>query len=181
MSTPTSGTAGAASDRAARHAARHAALIKTFYDAFARRDGAAMAALYLPDAEFSDPVFPHLRGSEIGAMWKMLCERAADFELTYSGVRGDESGGEAEWQARYTFSRTGRKVHNIIHARFELREGPDGVKIARHTDRFSFWRWSRQALGPVGLLLGFLPALQKKVQAQSAKLLADYSKKNAPA
>ena len=173
MSTSTPTPPAAAGDRAARNAA----VIKALYDAFARRDGAAMAALYLPDAEFSDPVFPKLRGAEIGAMWKMLCERAADFELTYSGVRGDEQGGDADWQARYTFSRTGRKVHNIIHARLELREGPDGVKIAKHTDDFSFWRWSRQALGPVGLLLGFLPAIQKKVQAQSAKLLADYMKK----
>ncbi|MFO0575597.1 MAG: nuclear transport factor 2 family protein [Polyangia bacterium] len=177
MSTSTPPPPAAAGDRAARNAA----VIKAFYDAFARRDGAAMAALYLPDAEFSDPVFPSLRGAEIGAMWKMLCERAADFELTYSGVRGDEQGGDADWQARYTFSRTGRKVHNIIHARFELREGPDGVKIAKHTDAFSFWRWSRQALGPVGLVLGFLPAIQKKVQAQSAKLLADYMKKGAAA
>ena len=161
-------------------AAAHAALIKAFYEAFARRDGATMAASYLPDAEFSDPVFPHLVGAEIGGMWKFLCERAADLSLTHSEVRADDKTGSCRWDAHYTFSATGRKVHNIIHARFEFRDDAAGnPKIYRHKDEFSFWRWSRQALGPVGLLLGYLPPIQKKVQSQSAKLLAGYLKKNA--
>ena len=33
------------------------ALLDTFYAAFARLDGAAMAQCYAPDASFSDPVF----------------------------------------------------------------------------------------------------------------------------
>ena len=40
-------------------------------------------------------------------------------------------------------------------------------KIVRHIDRFDFWRWSRMALGPAGLLLGWTPLLHKKVQAKA--------------
>ena len=36
-----------------------------FYGAFARREGAAMAALYSDHATFSDPVFPGLRGGSL--------------------------------------------------------------------------------------------------------------------
>ncbi len=35
----------------------HGALIARFYDALGRRDAAAMAACYAPDATFTDPVF----------------------------------------------------------------------------------------------------------------------------
>ena len=52
-------------------------LIRRFYDAFAALDGAAMAACYHPQASFSDPVFPDLRGAEPGAMWRMLTAAAA--------------------------------------------------------------------------------------------------------
>ena len=55
----------------------NAQLIQTLYAAFGRRDGAAMAACYAPNATFVDPVFD-LRGTEIGAMWTMLCERGRE-------------------------------------------------------------------------------------------------------
>ena len=35
--------------------------------------------------------------------------------------------------------------------------------IVDHVDRFSFWKWSRQALGTKGLLLGWTPFLRCKV------------------
>ena len=41
-------------------------LIERFYRAFDEGDGDAMAACYAPDARFSDPVFPDLRGSRAG-------------------------------------------------------------------------------------------------------------------
>lgn len=40
--------------------------------------------------------------------------------------------------------------------------------IARHRDRFDFWRWSRQALGLPGWLLGWTPFRRRKVRAQAA-------------
>ena len=38
----------------------------------------------------------------------------------------------------------------------------DGL-IVDHVDEFSFWKWSRQALGPKGLVLGWTPFLRRKV------------------
>lgn len=128
--------------------------IERFYTAFAARDGAAMAACYHPEATFSDPVFEGLRGAEIGAMWTMLCERGTDLRVEWTAAEDT-----AHWEAWYTFSATGRKVHNVIDARFAFRDG----LIVEHVDTFDFWRWSRQALGAPGWALGWTPFLRKKV------------------
>ncbi|HEY4997527.1 MAG TPA: nuclear transport factor 2 family protein, partial [Usitatibacter sp.] len=92
----------------------HEALIREFYARFAARDPEGMAACYHPDVAFSDPVFPMLRGSEAGDMWRMLLSRAADLEVTLEEAHADDEGGLARWTARYTFSRTGRPVVNRV-------------------------------------------------------------------
>lgn len=134
--------------------------IERFYAAFDRKDGDAMAACYAPDARFSDPAFGELRGEQVGGMWRMLTGRAQD--LTVELREHDET--SARWIARYTFGRTGRKVVNDVRATFAFT--PGGL-IAEHDDRFSFHAWSRQALGPAGLLLGWTPILRNKVRAQA--------------
>jgi ketosteroid isomerase-like protein len=154
-------------------AEQQAALINRFYEAFARRDAAAMAACYHPQARFSDPAFPNLQGAAIGQMWTMLCERAQDFSLTFKDVKAEADRGTAHWEARYLFSKTGRHVHNIIEAEFRFKDG----LIVEHDDRFDFWRWSRQALGTPGLLLGWSGFLRTKVQAEAAKGLAAFVRK----
>lgn len=126
-----------------------------------------MAACYCPDATFADPVFD-LRGAEVGAMWRMLCARAGDLRVEASGLVVDGDEGRADWQAWYTFSATGRRVHNIVHSRFRLVDG----LIAAQTDAFDFWRWSRQALGPLGVALGWTPFLRRKVR-HDARLALD--------
>ena len=143
------------------------ATAKRFYDAFSRRDGKAMAECYTTDAVFSDPVFPELHGPEIGKMWQALCGRSKDIQVSYKLTRTDTHSAWVHWDARYTFSGTGRKVHNHIDAVLTIRDG----KISRHVDNFSFWNWSRQALGAPGWLLGWTPLLQNKVRKNAAKLL----------
>jgi ketosteroid isomerase-like protein len=148
----------------------NAALIRRFYDAFGKRDAVAMGRCYADDVVFSDPVFPRLKGEEARAMWRMLCERGKDLSITYEGVEADGQHGKARWIARYSFSRTGRPVVNVVDATFRFANGT----IVEHIDRFDFWRWSRQALGPAGLLLGWTSGLQRKVQATAAQSLAEY-------
>ena len=146
-----------------RPIAEDAALIDRFYAAFAKRDGAGMAACYAPGATFTDPVFGTLDAADAGAMWRMLTGRAEDLRIEVP-ERGAEGGrGTARWIARYTFTQTGRPVVNDVHARFRFADG----LIAEHVDEFSFWRWSRQALGPVGLALGWTPMLRSKVRGQA--------------
>ncbi|WP_447746644.1 nuclear transport factor 2 family protein [Pseudomonas nicosulfuronedens] len=148
----------------------NAQLIERFYQAFQRRDGEAMAACYSADVQFSDPVFTDLRGAEAGDMWRMLTARARDLSLTYAGIEADETRGSARWVATYTFTQTGRKVINHIQAHFHFRDG----LICQHVDSFDLWKWSRQALGIKGTLLGWAPPVQAAIRAQAAKGLAVY-------
>ncbi len=148
----------------------HEELIETFYTSFQKLDAVAMVRCYHPNIRFSDPVFPVLNGAEVGAMWKMLCSQAKNFELTFTAIEANEQTGKAHWEARYDFSATGRRVHNKIEAGFEFQDG----KIIKHTDTFDFWKWSSQALGPAGMLLGWTPLLRKKVQKQAGERLARF-------
>lgn len=138
--------------------AANEATITRFYEAFQRKDAAAMAAEYAPRVHFSDRVFPNLHGSQAGKMWSMLCE-SDELEVTFSGVRAGERYGVARWEARYVVF--GNPVHNVIDANFEF--GPDG-KIVRHVDGFDFERWANQALPsaarfvPGGVKLGVIRA-----------------------
>lgn len=149
-------------------------VIRDFYDAFIRRDVAAMARCYHADVFFSDPAFPALRGKEVTAMWAMLCKRGKDLQLTLVDATGDADGGTARWEAKYTFSQTGRYVHNKISAMFAFKDG----KIVRHIDRFPFWTWSRQALGPLGLLLGWFGPVKALVRRKARRSLDDFMQKN---
>ena len=153
----------------------HEKTISDFYAAFAARDAAGMARCYHPDILFTDPAFPALRGAEATAMWSMLCARGKDLRLTVSGIQANADGGRAHWDAEYTFSQTGRPVLNKIDAMFAFRDG----KIVRHIDRFSFWNWSRQALGPIGLLFGWFWPLKAMVRKKACASLEDYMVKNA--
>ncbi len=152
-------------------------LIKRFYTAFAARDGVAMGACYHANARFSDPAFAELRGQEVSAMWRMLTARAKDLTLTFSDVDASAERGSAKWIALYTFAATGRKVENRISAAFVFKDG----LILEHSDLFDFWRWSRQALGPMGLLLGWSGFLRRKVQKQARANLAAFIAKEAKA
>ena len=154
----------------------HAALIERFYAAFARHDWAGMAACYHPEVHFSDEAFD-LHGADAATMWRMLCTNGRDLELIWRDVSADDAQGRAHWDARYTFSATGRKVLNRIDASFAFRDG----LIVRHVDRFDFWAWSRQALGAPGLLLGWSPMLRGKVRATAARNLAAFARKVAQA
>jgi ketosteroid isomerase-like protein len=138
----------------------NAALIRQFYAAFEQKDYATMQSLYHDDASFSDPVFQRLNAAEVRAMWEMLINAGVDLKVSFGGIRVDEVFGMCRWEAWYTFSRTGRKVHNIIDASFEFKDG----KILVHQDTFDFWRWTRQALGMPGILLGWTPFMRNKVR-----------------
>jgi ketosteroid isomerase-like protein len=144
----------------------NARLIESLYAALGRRDGAAMAACYAPTATFNDPVFT-LRGAEIGAMWRMLCERGTDLRVEAREIGADASAGHAHWDAWYTFSGTGRPVHNEIDATFTFDDG----LIATHRDVFDLWRWSRMALGKKGALLGWTPIVRKAIRKQARQSL----------
>jgi ketosteroid isomerase-like protein len=153
----------------------NAELIERFYTSFQRRDAEGMIACYDSEVAFSDPVFTQLKGARACAMWRMLTTRAKSLEITFDRVHADDETGGAHWEARYIFSATGRPVHNVIDAAFRFRDG----KIVRHDDTFDLWRWARMALGPKGVLLGWLPPVQRAIRANAAKGLDAFLADNA--
>jgi ketosteroid isomerase-like protein len=136
-------------------------LIQRFYSAFNEHDGATMAGAYAPDGHFWDPVFQDLTGAEAGAMWRMLTGRAEDLTVELADHSSNGDTGTAHWIAHYTFTQTGRKVVNDIHATFRFADG----LIVDHRDEFDFTRWARQAIGVAGLLPPVRSTVRKKARA----------------
>jgi ketosteroid isomerase-like protein len=159
----------------------HRRTIENFYNAFAQLDPDAMAECYATDATFDDEVFS-LRGKrEVTAMWRMLCEAvrtqgAEVWRLEFGDVHARAAHGRAHWEAHYRFGGTGRLVHNSIDARFTFNRM--GL-IVQHRDRFDFWRWSRQALGLPGWLLGWSPPMRRLVRSKAAANLRRYMARGA--
>lgn len=155
----------------------NAELIERFYSSFSRLDAKGMAACYHPDIHFSDPVFPDLHGQQVANMWHMLATRAKQITVTYRDITADDTTGRAHWEATYMFSETGRRVHNVIDATFQLRDG----KIIRHEDHFDLWRWSAMALGTKGRLLGWFPPVQRAIRGKAAANLDKFVRESAAA
>ncbi|RTL59843.1 MAG: nuclear transport factor 2 family protein [Sphingobacteriales bacterium] len=146
-------------------------LIKKFYTAFQQLDYKTMQDCYAPDAVFSDPAFGTITGLQVKAMWEMLCKQAKHFSLNYSDIKAvDDEYNTCNWIATYHFSKTGRKVVNNITAHIRIQNG----KITEHMDNFDLWKWSRQALGIPGILLGWTPMIQNKIRANARRSLEKF-------
>lgn len=145
-------------------------IISKFYTSFQQLDAAGMNSCYSNNIVFFDPVFELLQADQAKAMWRMLCRNARDFSLTYGNIKAlDEEYYTCDWVATYTFSQTGRKVVNNVKAHMKLLDG----EIVEHSDGFSLHKWSTQALGFTGWLLGWNSFFQRKIKnASRRKLLA---------
>jgi hypothetical protein len=148
----------------------HTELINRFYSAFQQKDFKTMQGCYHLQATFSDPVFRNLNAAEVKAMWEMLITSGSDLKLEFSRVNVAGEKGSCHWEAWYTFSASGNKVHNVIDAAFEFKDG----LILRHSDHFDFWRWSRMALGAPGVLLGWTPLLKRKIRKTARARLSKF-------
>ncbi len=135
-------------------------LIQKFYNAFAKLDYKTMQDCYTSNPIFNDPVFGILQGEEVKSMWEMLCGNAKNFSVTCKNIESDSEYGTCNWQAIYTFSKTGRRVVNNVKAHMKIENG----KITEHTDEFDIYKWSRQALGLPGVLLGWSGYLKNKIR-----------------
>lgn len=141
--------------------------IENFYTAFQNLDAEKMTSFYHDNIEFEDAAFGKLDGDRAKNMWRMLCQNAKDLKVEFSDITINGNNATAHWEAYYTFSKTGRKVHNIIDASFEFKDG----KISKHTDTFNLHKWAKQAMGFKGLLLGGTAFFKKKLNQQTNVLL----------
>jgi ketosteroid isomerase-like protein len=148
--------------------------ITKFYTAISNSDVTQMCECYHPNVQFRDPVFGLLKGEEVCQMWRMLLERSkGNLKINFSEIKANDHLGSARWIAHYNFSKTNRKVVNTIASKFLFKDG----LIIKHTDDFDIWKWSKQALGIKGLLLGWTGFMQKKIQEQARMNLKKYSQK----
>lgn len=150
-------------------------LIHHFYTSFQRKDIQAMQDCYAENAQFNDPVFTNLNATEVRSMWAMLVKNGKDMRLEFKNIKANDNGATAEWDAWYTFSKTGNKVHNQIKASFMIENG----KIVRHTDHFNFYKWASQALGITGKLLGWTSFLRNKISSTARKNLETFMTRKA--
>ena len=148
-------------------------LIETLYEAIGRLDYKTAQGCYHEEAVFEDPVFGKLNSQETAAMWEMLFKRAENFSASFSEIKADEATGSGHLVAKYTFSKTKRPVVNSIHSKFRFKEG----KILSQKDSFNLWKWSRQAFGMPGLLLGWFPPFQKKINHVARESLDRFMEK----
>ena len=149
-------------------------LIEEFYAGFAEGNAKTMASCYHKEIQFQDPAFGKLEGQDVIDMWEMLIEKGKGaIKIEFSDVEANELSGTAKWVATYTFSKTNRKVVNVIRASFVFKDG----LIIKHTDNFDIWKWSKQALGLPGYLLGWTGFMQRKIQENALQSLRYYQSK----
>lgn len=153
---------------------QHQQVIEEFYAGFAEGNAKTMASCYHKDIVFQDPAFGKLEGQDVLDMWEMLLEKSkGNIKIEFSDVRADELSGSAKWVAAYLFRKTNRNVVNVIQASFVFKDG----LIIKHTDEFDIWKWSKQALGLLGYLLGWSAFMQQKIQKNALQSLRSYQKK----
>ena len=129
-------------------AAANEVLINRFYEAFARRDGEAMAACYAAGRPLSRPGLPgsaRRRGRR--RCGGCSTGRAEDLEVRHSKVHADAEHGSAHWDAGYTFNDRAHGSQPRSTPSFEFADG----LITEHRDEFDLYAWARQAIGPVGI------------------------------
>lgn len=151
----------------------NSAIAVDFYSAFQDKDALKMASLYHVNVEFEDPAFGKLKGDEVGAMWKMLCERSSDLTIKFELIASKENQIDVKWIASYSFGKSKRKVINSIVATLSFEDG----KIIKHKDVFNLYKWSRQALGFSGYLLGWTSFFKHKLNAKTRIQLDAFMKK----
>lgn len=149
-------------------------IIKNFYTAFSNLDAENMVKHYHTEITFKDPAFGILKGESAKYMWRMLChsQKNKNFKIKFNEISFDGKKGFSKWEAFYTFSQTGKKVHNKINAEFQFKDG----LIISHTDTFNLHSWAKQAMGLKGLLLGNTDFFKSKLQKKTNQLLNDYIK-----
>lgn len=139
-------------------------LITKFYTAFANADAKTMCECYHPKVHFVDPAFGLIKEEQVSDMWKMLILKSkGNIKIEFSDIKADDFTGRAKWIATYNFSKTNRNVINRVSAEFTFQDG----LIIKHIDSFDVYKWSKQAFGVTGYLLGWTGFFQKKIQEQA--------------
>ncbi len=88
-------------------------------------------------------------------MWRMLTSRAEDLHIELVECDAAEESGVAHWLADYTFTQTGRPVHNDVRARFRFLTSPVMAALGRWS--YGIFIWHLAVLAVVFPVLGIAP------------------------
>ena len=150
--------------------ARNADLLHRLFTGLSHHDHGEMASCYHQDAAFRDIAFDLIGKKQIHAMWHMISE--TDIRPTFHVVRADEERGVVKLVDDYTFTSTGKPVHNIIVSNFRFQGG----RIIDHQDVCDARAWASMALGgPVGFFAGRFRILRS---FQARRLLRSFIAKH---
>jgi len=149
-------------------------IIKKFYTSFSNGNMEAMLECYHKDIVFQDPVFGKLKGERAFKMWEMLLsQKNEDTIIIFDNIEATTQHGKANWVAEYWYGDKKRKVINKVSANFKFKD----EKIIEHFDTFDLWKWTRQALGITGYLIGWTPYMKRKIQQTTNRKLDKFMNK----
>ncbi len=149
-------------------------VVRRFFDAWSRRDTAALTAALHPQVSFSDPLFTDVRGVRVALMWTNRLSESEDLMVAHEILFADERKAQVRWQAQY-----------ILGARKVAHEGLSTLSlwdnlIVRQVDEYDFLLWARQAYGPIGWLLGATEGYQAACQRRARKDLERFAASGTP-
>ena len=148
-------------------------VIEQFYTALSNRDIKALSNCYHEEVVYSDVGFGIQKGKDAKLVWQFLMNNVDEnFMVTFSDIQANETRGSANWVAKYQFNQ--RNIENQITATFQFQNG----KIIYHKDKYSLWKWSQQAFGFLGYLIGWLPLFRWLVRWQMQRTLLDYKNRS---
>ncbi len=149
-------------------------LIEKFYNSFSKGDAEGMTTCYHENVTFEDPAFGTLENGRPAKMWEMLMSRKQESTtVVFNNIEANESTGKANWTATYEYGPKKRKVVNNVSANFKFNDG----KIIEHIDTFNLWKWTKQALGFSGVLLGWSSFMKNKIQKTTNQQLDSFINK----
>ncbi len=148
-------------------------IITEFYNNFSEGNAQGMTQYYHKDIVFNDPIFGTLKKERAFKMWEMLLSKKSEHTtISFDNIIEKEGFITVNWTATYLFGPQQRKVVNNVLATFRFQEN----KIIEHSDSFDLWKWTRQALGTSGYLMGWSSFMQKKIQHKMELQLDDFIK-----
>ena len=146
-------------------------IVHKFYRAFAEGDAEQMVSFYHEKAHFEDPIFGKLNAQQVANMWRMLiARRDKNTQITHkiTGVNGGII--KVNWIAQYNYGPKKRKVVNHVSAQLKIVDG----RIMEHTDHFDLWKWTQQAFGLPGYLLGWSSFMKMKIKGKVSLALKEF-------
>lgn len=153
--------------------------LERFFDAMQRCDTEALRTSYHPALRFDDPLISTTSvGDRLDWCGMLWSPRDADgqriWQLELEEVRTRGALATARWNLRYRYTPTKRLIDQALHSHFSF--DADG-RITTQRDSFDFWRWSRQAHGLLGLLLGWTPLMWDQAREQARASLEDHRRR----